>query len=155
MLHRHGFDSAASGAPGASVNMSDTMRDLLRPEEIGEVNTERPATEVVHAAVAAYRAICGRPDIRALYASGQRWHEVPFTMRIDDAPLRGTIDCLVQTAAGRISVLEFKTGRPRPEHALQLDVYRRAAERLFPGAVIEGHLIYPDVHAEPEVEAPA
>jgi ATP-dependent helicase/nuclease subunit A len=166
MLHRHGFDGAPGTPAGTSDNVMKRMRKLMRPEEIGEANAERPAAEIVRAAVDAYDAICRRPDVRALYA-GQRWHEVPFTMRIEGTPTRGTIDCLVQSAPGRISVLEFKTGRPRPEHAVQLDVYQRAAQRLFPSALIEGRLIYPDaypdrdpgpgtgVHAERAGEAPA
>ena len=64
-------------------------------------------------------------------------------MRLDGAVLRGTIDCLIRTAPGRMTVLEFKTGRPRDEHRLQLDLYRRAAERLFPGMVVDARLVYP------------
>jgi len=43
-------------------------------------------------------------------------------------------------------VLECKTGRRRPEHAVQLDFHREAAARLFPGMTIEARLVYP---AEP------
>jgi ATP-dependent exoDNAse (exonuclease V) beta subunit len=75
--------------------------------------------------------------------AGDRLHEVPFTMRLDEAVTRGTIDCLVRTAPGRMTVLEFKTGRPRDDHRIQLDLYRRAAERLFPGTSVDAHLVYP------------
>jgi ATP-dependent exoDNAse (exonuclease V) beta subunit len=106
-------------------------------------SAERTAAELADAAIDSYRAICGRPDIRALYTAGDRLHEVPFTMRLDGAVLRGTIDCLIRTAPGRMTVLEFKTGRPRDDHRLQLDFYRQAAERLFPGVAIDAHLVYP------------
>ena len=98
--------------------------------------------ELADAAVAAYRAICARPDVRALYASAERWHEVPFTMRVGPDIVRGAIDCLIRTSPGRMTILEFKTGRPSGEHHAQLDMYRRAAERLFPGFVIETQLVY-------------
>jgi ATP-dependent helicase/nuclease subunit A len=80
------------------------------------------------------------------YASAEQWLDVPFTMRVGESVHRGTIDCLIQTSPGTIAVLEFKTGRRRPEHAAQLDVYREAAARLFPGMTIEARLVYP---AEP------
>jgi ATP-dependent helicase/nuclease subunit A len=80
------------------------------------------------------------------YASGEQWLDVPFTMRVGASVHRGTIDCLVQTAPGTIAVLEFKTGGPRPEHTAQLDFYRQAAARLFPGMTIDARLVYP---AEP------
>ncbi len=77
--------------------------------------------------------------------------EVPFARRDATAPtaeggpavvLRGTIDCLARTADGRIIVLEFKTGRPRAEHARQLDAYVAAARAMFPAAAVEGRLVY-------------
>ena len=102
------------------------------------------ATETAGDAVAAYRAICARPDIRELYRSGERLHEVPFTMDTPDGPVRGTIDCLVRTAPGVVTLLEFKTGRPHDADGVQLDLYRRAAERLFPGTVVDARLVYAD-----------
>jgi hypothetical protein len=41
-----------------------------------------------------------------------------------------------------VTVLEFKTGRPRPEHERQAELYRLAAEALFPGADVETQLVY-------------
>jgi hypothetical protein len=56
--------------------------------------------------------------------------------------LRGTIDCVIRTAADAVTVLEFKTGRPRGDHPVQVDHYRRAAERLFPGCAVTARLVY-------------
>ena len=42
----------------------------------------------------------------------------------------------------RVVVLEFKTGRRRPEHAAQLDALRQAARELFPALDVESRLIY-------------
>jgi len=41
-----------------------------------------------------------------------------------------------------VTVLEFKTGRPHSEHERQANLYRRAAEALFPGAEVETRLVY-------------
>ena len=138
MLQRFGFDLA-----GGTAMTRETALRILRPEEMAAASVEQTAAELADAAVDVYRAICGRPDIRALYTAGVRLHEVPFTMRLDGAVLRGTIDCLIRTAPGRMTVLEFKTGRPRDDHRVQLDLYRQAAERLFPGMSVDAHLVYP------------
>ena len=142
MIQRFGFDLA----DGATMARQAVLR-ILRPEETAATSVERTAEELVDAAVEVYRSICGRPDVRALYTAGVRLHEVPFTMRLDGVMLRGAIDCLIRTAPDRITVLEFKTGRPRDDHRIQLDFYRRAAERLFPGLSVDAHLVYPDQSA--------
>jgi len=96
----------------------------------------------VEEAVAAYKALSVRPDLRELYASGDPFHEVPFTMVADGRIVRGTIDCLVRTAADRVTVLEFKTGRRRDEHQAQIATYRLAVQALFPGATVDARLVY-------------
>ena len=138
MLQRFGFDLRG----GKTLTRLTALR-LLGPEESAAASVERTAAELADAAVEGYRSICGRPDIRALYADGVRLHEVPFTMRLDGAVLRGRIDCLIRTSSDRMMVLEFKTGRPRDDHRVQLDLYRRAAERLFPGLSVDARLVYP------------
>ena len=139
LLQRFGFDLAG----GTDVTRQTALR-ILRPEETAAGSMERTAAELADAAVEVYRSMCGRPDIRALYTAGARLHEVPFTMRLDGVMLRGTIDCLIRTASDRVTVLEFKTGRPRDDHRVQLDLYRQAAERLFPGLSVDTRLVYLD-----------
>jgi ATP-dependent exoDNAse (exonuclease V) beta subunit len=93
------------------------------------------------------------PDLAAILASGRRVYEVPFSLRTMSAEgpciLRGTIDCLVRREDGSVVVVEFKTGRPRPEHQRQIGIYVDAARALFPAASVEGKLVYweqgPDV----------
>ena len=134
LLQRYGFNGGFDGETSAITAASG----LLRPGEMtgdGDIAT-------LDEAGAVYRAICDRSDVRALYSAGERFHEVPFTMRADGMLLRGTIDCLIRTAPDRLTLLEFKTGRPREEHRLQLDLYRRAAGRLFPDAEIDTQLVY-------------
>jgi ATP-dependent exoDNAse (exonuclease V) beta subunit len=90
-----------------------------------------------------------REDVVALLGSGTLLHEVPFSFMLpadrSESPvvLRGAIDCLVLRPDQSIAVVEFKTGRPRPDHQQQLDLYVQAARVLFPGAAVEGHLLYP------------
>jgi RecB family exonuclease len=115
---------------------------ILRSDEALVASVERTTTEVADAAVEFYRLICGRTDVRALYAAGTQLHEVPFTTRLDGVVVRGTIDCLIQTSPNEITILEFKTGRPRAEHRVQLDVYHQAAVRLFPGLSVDALLVY-------------
>ena len=107
---------------------------------------------VVARAVGTWDRMRRQPEVGELLASGALFHEVPFSLRVaapaaatpgEDVVLRGTIDCLVRQPDGRLVILEFKTGAPRPEHTDQLAVYRQAVEALFPDATIEGRLIYP------------
>jgi ATP-dependent exoDNAse (exonuclease V) beta subunit len=71
--------------------------------------------------------------------------EVPFSFRGagQATVLRGTVDCLARAGNGSLTVFEFKTGRPDPDHRAQLDAYVAAIRALFPEAVVEGRLIYP------------
>jgi ATP-dependent helicase/nuclease subunit A len=70
--------------------------------------------------------------------------EVPFSFRApgDATVLRGTIDCVARGNDGSLTVFEFKTGRPSPDHRAQLDLYVAAIRGLFPEATVEGRLIY-------------
>ena len=110
------------------------------------------AQEVVEAAVALYARLRAHEAMAALRGQPLLF-EVPFshlTRRQPPEPAgqrrfvrRGTIDCLARAPDGRITVLEFKTGRPRAEHEHQLESYLAAVRSMFPGNPVEGHLIYP------------
>ena len=71
------------------------------------------------------------------------FHEVPFSLQDGATTVRGTIDCLVLGADRRVTVLEFKTGRPRPEHEAQIALYCLATSRMFPDCTVDSRLIYP------------
>jgi ATP-dependent helicase/nuclease subunit A len=96
---------------------------------------------LVRKVIAGFRQIASRGDLREMYESGQPYHELPFTLQAEGRIVRGMIDCLI-AAADRIVVLEFKTGRPREEHQAQIEVYRTAAQALFPDLPIESRLVY-------------
>jgi ATP-dependent helicase/nuclease subunit A len=102
-------------------------------------------TAVADAAVNAWRAIRTRPDIVSLLGDGRPRYEVPFSFYDPESAqiLRGTIDCVVQRPDGWVTVVEFKTGAPRPVHQRQLSLYVRAAECLFPSTKVNGLLVYP------------
>jgi ATP-dependent helicase/nuclease subunit A len=127
-------------APAPEVDLPRMARALLLDDEIAGIDDIEAALD---AAAATYRAIAERDDVRALLQAGERLHEVPFSFRRGGELLRGTIDCLVIAPGGPVTVVEFKTGRKRPEHQAQLDVYVDAARALFPGAAVEGRLVYP------------
>jgi ATP-dependent exoDNAse (exonuclease V) beta subunit len=114
---------------------------MLRPEEAAGVYEPAQRARLSDEVLAAYRIICGRSDLRALYTGGERLHEVRFSMSLDGTWLRGTIDCLIRRG-DRLTVLEFKTGAPRDEHKGQLELYRLAAARIFPRCTIDARLVY-------------
>jgi ATP-dependent helicase/nuclease subunit A len=132
LLQRKGV--ALEGHQAVAAAVADLVR---RDERLDFDQTPRLVPEVY----AAYRELAGREDVRELYRRGECFHEVPFSFVAGGRIIRGSIDCLVRTA-DRVTVLEFKTGRPRVEHREQLALYIEAARALFPGAVIDGYLLY-------------
>ena len=126
------------------THSTDTIRDIaLRLVRDDEIDESEGVDGVVDAAVAAYASICARADVRELYAAGRTLHEVPFTTAIDGRIVRGTVDCLIETASDRFTLLEFKTGRPRPEHRAQLEIYVQAMRQAFPAVTVDARLVYP------------
>ncbi len=115
--------------------MAETMLDAAVLVEL----EDRAA--VIECAVTSFQQISSRAEVRDLYRSGRPYHEVPFTMAVAGRIVRGTIDCLI-TSNEKVTVLEFKTGRPHPEHQAQAEVYRAAAQALFPAVTVESRLVY-------------
>jgi ATP-dependent exoDNAse (exonuclease V) beta subunit len=103
-------------------------------------------------AMQVYRAFRARADVRALLASGTCLHEVPFSLRSSlpgaanvpagDSVIRGVIDCLVIRADQRPVVVEFKTGRSRPEHARQAAIYRQAVAAALGAEEVDVQIVY-------------
>ena len=106
--------------------------------------------QIAYQSLSVYRRFCEDPDLGAL--DGREYlFEVPYSF-CDRSPmspsgsaeiLTGTIDCLSRSRDNRVTVLEFKTGAPRPEHRRQLESYVAAARVMFPHAHINGRLVYP------------
>jgi ATP-dependent exoDNAse (exonuclease V) beta subunit len=117
---------------------------LIRDEERGEAGDRHALIDAVGRALRALRA---DPVVSSLVSGhqpgGWRGCEVPFSCRLQDGTIvRGTIDCLIEHAGGRVEVVEIKTGRPRPEDDAQLELYLEAARRLFPDAPVGGRVVY-------------
>jgi ATP-dependent helicase/nuclease subunit A len=128
---------------GASADSACAcVAQLVRREELFELDSGVEPECLLEAAVAGYLAVTHREDIRLLYSSAEAIHEVPFTMNAAGVWLRGTIDCIVRDKSGVLTLLEFKTGRARRDHVTQLELYRRATEQMFPGQRVETRLIY-------------
>jgi ATP-dependent helicase/nuclease subunit A len=140
LIERHGLASAPS-----AEDVERWLPSLLDADELVDVTDLRT---LASRAAAGYAAVCSRDDVQALCADGERLHEVRFAMATQEGIVRGTIDCLVRRRDGAITILEFKTGRARPEHRAQLDLYVRAAAQLFPGARVEAILVYPDTRPD-------
>ena len=135
LIQRHGFAAAVSSDDVClALDLLPVAGELMDAEELAQL-TARIAS--------VYATICARDDVREICAAGERLHEVPFTMRDNGRVLRGTIDCVIRRRDGSVFVLEFKTGRPRPEHRIQLGLYKRAAEHIFAGSRVEALLVYP------------
>jgi ATP-dependent exoDNAse (exonuclease V) beta subunit len=113
---------------------------LLRREECVGIND---VAGTVADAVRMFQSVREHPEFLA--RRRDEWlFEVPFSFRGpgDATVLRGTIDCLTRGNDGSLTVFEFKTGRPSPEHRPQLDLYVAVIRELFPEANVEGRLIY-------------
>jgi ATP-dependent helicase/nuclease subunit A len=161
LVHRL-FQAARGGLDRAAL--TERARVLLQDEDAASP-ADRAA--IVEEAVDAFLVLRERPDVAALLDTAACDYEVPFSMQVDDAtPLfpgrpaagagtaagaaivvHGSIDCLARLPDGRIVVLEFKTGRQHEWHQRQLGLYVRAARALWPGAAVDGQLIYPELDA--------
>lgn len=101
--------------------------------------------DLVDEAVALYTRLRDREDLLTALASGDVHFEVPFSHTHHDRPgetVRGVIDCLIVPAQGPPVVLEFKTGRPAPEHETQVALYRDAARQLLGVSHVDARILY-------------
>ena len=77
-----------------------------------------------------------------LIGEGETMYEIPFSLQTETGISTGTIDCVVRSPNGCLTVLEFKTGRRRSEHRQQLDLYLQAVSSMVPHTQVEGRLVY-------------
>jgi ATP-dependent helicase/nuclease subunit A len=135
LVRRFGLDADAGGE-----QVEQAAPRLLAAAESIDLED---AAGVCRDAVLAYRTLCGRPGVQELYQSGQPLHEVPFTLATGGRIVRGTIDCIIQSR-DTMTVLEFKTGRARPEHGRQVALYAEAVRLMHPGVDVDAQVIYLD-----------
>jgi ATP-dependent helicase/nuclease subunit A len=136
LLQRFGLTSSAS-----AEDVRRTAATWLAAEPRDRSDLER----VVERAADVYAQVASRADLGILVGGGSVLFEVPFTMELGGQMVRGTMDCLV-VGPDRVTVLEFKTGRPQAGHARQVELYARAAAALFPTLTVDTRIVY----AQPE-----
>jgi ATP-dependent helicase/nuclease subunit A len=128
---------------GDHQRLVDVLPSLVRyPERADLVDPE----DTLRSAMALYRALWARRDVRELLASGECLYEVPVSFLDPGAGgsvVRGAVDCLVAAADGTLTVVEFKTGVPRPEHEQQAALYARAVQDAFQTAGVRSVVCYP------------
>jgi ATP-dependent helicase/nuclease subunit A len=132
---------------GAAARLSDDalaaiVRQLVRAEEAVD-DVDPSSTEI--AAMRAYRALRQQVDEGGWLTAGECHFEVPFSFVDPERPreiVRGTLDCVVLGTDGVPTVLEFKTGAPRAEHAAQAAVYERAARAVFGVETAHVRMVY-------------
>jgi ATP-dependent helicase/nuclease subunit A len=120
--------------------IADRMAASVRADEAIDVDAQ---LELYTRAAHSYRAFVANADVCAVYRSGRALHEVPFSLDLEGTTVHGAIDCVI-VADHSVTVLEFKTGAPRLEHAAQADLYRQAAAALFPGTNVIARVVYAD-----------
>lgn len=126
----------------AAADVVAAARAVLRPDERAALEN---ADAVIDAAARIWQQLRDQPEVLALLNAAMVLTEVPFSMRLPGSSreiVRGTIDCVTIDEAGRVTVVEFKTGSRRPSHAAQLALYVRAAQTVFADAEVTGRLIY-------------
>ena len=137
---------------GGAADLGRLADGLLTPIERAEIDDPAPT---VARAVHLFGAVWRNAEVADLLTTGECYFEIPFSYLPPDEPgvcLRGSVDCLVRRADRSLVVLEFKTGRPRPAHQVQLDLYVRAMRAACPGTVVTGLVCYPGTDA-PDVSA--
>jgi ATP-dependent exoDNAse (exonuclease V) beta subunit len=143
LVHRLFQFAAELPASATTEDFACLAEKLLRPDERATAADVRTS---VAKAIDAWTRMTRQPDVAALLASGERLHELTFSLVDPNPPsrvLRGTIDCLIRRPDGSIIVVEFKTGAPAPTHDAQIDAYVRAAKAMFPDAAVSGRVVYP------------
>jgi ATP-dependent helicase/nuclease subunit A len=127
------------GLDPGNLDVERTAESLLRREE-RLMAVDIAAT--IGAAARRYQSLRTRPELIAPLGGSAWRHEVPVVLVEAGHVLRGAIDTLVTGPDGRVTVVEFKTGRRLEEHERQLAHYVEAASRLLPGRTVEGLLVY-------------
>jgi ATP-dependent helicase/nuclease subunit A len=127
--------------------LADAARALINDDERQAVG-DRQA--FARRAAAMFAGMWAKSEVRSALDGAECLYEVPVSFTRHDpiagtghAVLRGVIDCLARRPDGRVIVLDFKTGAKRQADERQLAAYVQAARHLFPGAPVEGLLVYP------------
>ena len=116
---------------------------LMRPDEVVDVSDRE---RLARMSAGIYGRLRSLPEVVNVLTAGRCHYEVPFSFQPPDKPnvvVRGRIDCLVERPDGALVIVEFKTGRPRPEHGAQVAIYLEALRAAVPGREIQTRTFYP------------
>jgi len=127
----------------SEVQVRAFIPHLLAPEDLVDVADPGLFAGDVAALYVRWRR---RADVQATLGAGECHYEVPFSFIPPDRPgvvVRGLVDCLVVGDDGTMTVVEFKTGVPRPEHETQARLYAEALRTAFSADRVEIKILYP------------
>ncbi|HET9369734.1 MAG TPA: UvrD-helicase domain-containing protein [Vicinamibacterales bacterium] len=117
--------------------------ELLRDEELVDVID---VDGLCRRAASTYERLRNRADLREVLSSGQCFYEVGFSWRPDPGSpriVRGIVDCVVLHTAGGATIVEIKTGTPRPDHQSQAEAYAAAVGCVLKIPNISVKIVYP------------
>ncbi len=141
-----GADRAAARAFGALVHRAVAAGALEADAEtrasivlrLGAGMSETTRDE----AGAALVRLAARDDVRELITEADVHHEVPLSWTAaDGSTVRAVLDAVVSHGDGRMTVVEFKTGRAREADERQLADYVAGLGRLLRGKFVSGRII--------------
>lgn len=148
VVHRM-FQASARGDEDQTV-LAAAARRLVTDDEVPAIGD---LDAFAREAARVFARTWTQPGVRSVLEGAECLYEVPVSFTLPrERPgaggriLRGVIDCLVRRPDGGVVVLDFKTGTRRAADRRQLEAYVQAARLLFPGAPVDGRLVY----AEPE-----
>ena len=130
---------------------ADYITRTFSPLALLSTHTEVAAGEpdewsaLVDEATRRYRRLRDNAELAAALGSGACYFEVPYS-HVDegrgDEVVRGVLDCLIVSDRGTATVLEFKTGAPRPDHDAQAKRYQAAIRAILGQNDVEMKILY-------------
>ena len=139
----HRLIQRQAAADGVDSDLAGLALTLARPEELVDIGDKAAlGTRVADA----YSALVGREEVGSLLRSGRLHFEVPvsyFPGESAGVAVRGQVDCLLEAPDGSLTVIEFKTGRPHPEHERQANLYVEALRAIWQDRAIFMRIVYP------------
>ena len=141
-----GSDRASARAFGALVHRAVAAGALEAEGEerdaiVTRLGVDLDAETREQARVALAR-LAARDDVRELITEADVHHEVPLSWTAPDgSTVRAVLDAVVAHKDGRITVVEFKTGRAQLADGRQLADYVEGLARLLRGKIVSGRTI--------------
>ncbi len=141
-----GGDRAAARAFGALVHRAVAAGALAAADDERDALVARLGADLTDTtrqqARTALAGLAARAEVRELITGEDVDYEVPLSwLGSDGSTVRAVLDCVVAHKDGRITVVEFKTGRPREADERQLTDYVEGLGRLLPGKIVSGRII--------------